>query len=164
MKEVLQMLGGIFRLLVLSAWVLVGCKDDNGDPSPYISMEEYLELYGDEYPGYKTTNSGLVYYIEEEGTGDTPEKGDVVSVHYTGYHLNDGKFDSSYDRGYPLSFTLGEGQVIQGWDEGIALLKKGGKATFFIPSYLGYGKDGGGSISSNEDLKFNVKLVDFDKK
>lgn len=164
MREVKHVLGRVSGWVVLSALVLMmGCKDDDGDPSPYISMEEYLELYGDEYPGYKKTNSGVIYYIEEEGTGDSPEAGDVVRVHYTGYHLNDTKFDSSYDRGYPISFTLGQGQVIEGWDIGIALLKKGGKATLFIPSNLGYGKDGSGSISSNEDLKFDVKLVDFTK-
>lgn len=149
-------------LLVLML-VIYGCKKDDGDPSPYISMQEYLEQNKDRYPDYKTTDSGLVYIIQEQGTGEFPQKGDVVLVHYTGYHMNDKKFDSSYDRGYPFSFALGQGSVIDGWDEGIALLKKGGKATLFIPSHLAYGKDGAGNVKSNEDLKFEVKLTDIKK-
>lgn len=150
-------------ILSLSLILQMGCKDDNGDPSPYISMYEYLEQNADRYSGYVETSSGLIYFIEEEGTGSLPETGDQVKVHYIGYHMNDVEFDSSYERGYPISFYLGQGEVIKGWDEGIALLKKGSKCTFFIPSYLAYGKDGGGNVSSNEDLKFEVKLVDIIK-
>lgn len=149
--------------LLIAVLMVSGCKKDDGDPSPYISMKEYLEQNKDRYPSPKTTESGLVYIIEEQGTGDFAQEGDGVLVHYTGYHMNDKKFDSSYDRGYPFSFVLGKRAVIAGWDEGIALLKKGGKATLFIPSHLAYGKDGGGSVRSNEDLKFEVKLIDIKK-
>jgi len=147
----------VFAFLV----ILIGCKDDDGDPSPHISMEEYLVQNSDKYEGYIETNSGLIYWIEEEGTGDFPETGDLVKVHYTGYHMDDSQFDSSYGNGFPFSLTLGQNQVIMGWEEGILLMKKGAKCTFFIPSDLAYGKDGAGSIASNEDLRFDIKLIDI---
>jgi FKBP-type peptidyl-prolyl cis-trans isomerase len=74
------------------------------------------------------TDSGLEYEIQEEGTGAQPKPGDRVAVHYTGRFPEGRAFDSSLDRGEPLTFTLGRGEVIQGWDEGIALLREGGKA------------------------------------
>jgi peptidylprolyl isomerase len=110
----------------------------------------------------KTTQSGLKYYMLEERGGDKPTAGQTVFVHYTGF-LEDGtKFDSSVERGQPISFPLGQGQVIKGWDEGIALLSKGEKAKFVIPSSLGYGEKGaGGVIPPNATLHFDVELVDF---
>jgi peptidylprolyl isomerase len=108
----------------------------------------------------QTTSSGLEYVILEEGTGKMAETGDLVSVHYTGT-LEDGtKFDSSYDRGEPIQFVLGRGQVIKGWDEGIALLKEGSKAKLVIPPELGYGEGGAGNvIPPNSTLVFEVELV-----
>jgi peptidylprolyl isomerase len=108
-----------------------------------------------------TTVSGLTYIIVAEGSGETPKKGDLVKVHYTG-RLEDGtEFDNSYDRGEPFPFALGMGQVIDGWDEGIALLKVGGKAKLIIPPELGYGANGagGGQIPPNATLFFDVELV-----
>lgn len=107
-----------------------------------------------------TTGSGLQYVILVEGSGAAPVSGDLVQVHYTG-SLEDGtKFDSSYDRGQPFEFALGRGQVIKGWDEGIALLKVGGKARLIIPPELGYGERGaGGVIPPNATLIFEVELV-----
>jgi len=106
------------------------------------------------------TASGLEYIEVEEGTGAQAEAGKTVSVHYTG-KLQDGKvFDSSVSRGEPISFRLGVGQVIKGWDEGIALMKVGGKAQLVIPSALGYGERGaGGVIPPNATLVFDVELV-----
>ena len=96
-----------------------------------------------------------------EGKGTQATSGKTVSVHYTGKLSNGTKFDSSYDRGQPIEFPLGEGRVIPGWDEGIALLKVGGKATFIIPPNLAYGSRGaGGVIPPNATLIFEVELMD----
>jgi len=112
--------------------------------------------------GYEKTASGLFYKIETPGTGATPGQGQNVSVHYKGSLLDGTVFDSSYKRNAPIDFPLGVGQVIKGWDEGIALLSKGAKATFIIPADLGYGSAGaGGVIPPNATLKFEVELVDF---
>lgn len=109
----------------------------------------------------KTTQSGLEYYIIEEGSGAKTERGKTVSVHYHGM-LEDGtKFDSSYERGEPIEFPLGVGQVIPGWDEGISLLNIGSKAKLVIPSHLAYGERGaGGVIPPNATLVFDVEVVE----
>jgi len=99
-----------------------------------------------------------------EGTGDKPQDGVHVEVHYTGTLLDGTKFDSSVDRGEPFKFTLGIGEVIKGWDLGVASMKKGEKAVFTIDSELGYGKRGSGKIPPNATLKFEVELLDFQVK
>ena len=110
--------------------------------------------------GFDHTDSGLRYKIIQKGSGVQAEKGKSVSVHYEGSLDNGQVFDSSYRRKDPITFTLGMGQVIQGWDEGIALLQEGDKARFVIPSYLGYGERGaGGVIPPNATLVFDVELV-----
>jgi len=110
--------------------------------------------------GFDQTDSGLRYKIIQKGSGVQAEKGKSVSVHYEGSLDNGQVFDSSYRRKDPITFTLGIGQVIQGWDEGIALLHEGDKARFVIPSYLGYGERGaGGVIPPNATLVFDVELV-----
>ena len=105
--------------------------------------------------GFEKTESGLRYQIIQKGDGVKAEKGKTVSVHYKG-QLQDGTvFDSSYKRNEPIDFPLGVGQVIQGWDEGVQLLKVGDKARFVIPSDLGYGAQGaGGVIPPNATLIF----------
>lgn len=107
-----------------------------------------------------TTDSGLKYIDEVEGTGAMPEAGQTVFVHYTGT-LEDGtKFDSSRDRNQPFSFRLGAGQVIRGWDEGIASMRVGGQRKLIIPPELGYGARGaGGVIPPNATLIFDVELL-----
>lgn len=111
--------------------------------------------------GFNKTESGLRYQIIQEGNGLKAEKGKTVSIHYKG-QLPDGTvFDSSYKRNQPLDFVLGMGQVIAGWDEGVALLKVGDKARLVIPSDLAYGSEGaGGVISPNATLVFDVELMD----
>jgi FKBP-type peptidyl-prolyl cis-trans isomerase len=107
------------------------------------------------------TTSGLEYIEIEAGSGAQATAGKTVKVHYTG-KFPDGKvFDSSVPRGEPLAFTLGAGRVIKGWDEGIALMKVGGKAQLVIPPELAYGTRGaGGVIPPNATLVFDVELVD----
>jgi peptidyl-prolyl cis-trans isomerase A (cyclophilin A) len=107
------------------------------------------------------TASGLEYVEVTAGTGTQATAGKTVKVHYTG-KFPDGKvFDSSIPRGEPLEFVLGVGKVIKGWDEGIALMKVGGKAHMTIPPHLAYGERGaGGVIPSNATLVFDVELVD----
>ncbi|MEN8172910.1 MAG: FKBP-type peptidyl-prolyl cis-trans isomerase [Chloroflexota bacterium] len=106
------------------------------------------------------TDSGLKYIEEKAGSGTQAQVGNTVSVHYTGKFLNGDVFDSSYNRGQPIEFTLGQGQVIKGWDEGITLMKVGGKAQLTIPPELAYGESGaGGVIPPNATLIFDVELV-----
>ena len=110
--------------------------------------------------GFKITKSGLRYQIINEGSGISPEKNNTVCVHYKGQLIDGTVFDSSYKRNQPIEFKLGVGQVISGWDEGIALLKVGDKARFVIPSYLAYGSQGaGGVIPPNANLIFDVELM-----
>ncbi|MEI7772772.1 MAG: FKBP-type peptidyl-prolyl cis-trans isomerase, partial [Chloroflexales bacterium] len=109
-----------------------------------------------------TTASGLKYIEITPGTGPAPKVGDLVSVHYKGTLENGTVFDSSYDRGQPIKFALGQKMVIPGWDEGIGLMHKGGKAKLIIPPNLGYGAQGaGGVIPPNATLIFEVELVDI---
>ena len=111
--------------------------------------------------GFEKTESGLRYQFIQKGDGKQAESGKTVSVHYEGSLENGKVFDSSYPRKKPIEFKLGIGQVIEGWDEGIALLKVGDKARFVIPSDLGYGPAGaGGVIPPNATLIFDVELMD----
>lgn len=106
------------------------------------------------------SSSGLMYIITEPGSGEQAQAGKTVKVHYTGRLLDGTKFDSSLDRNDPIEFKLGQGMVINGWDEGIALLKVGGKALLIIPSNLAYGSRGaGGVIPPFSPLTFEVELV-----
>jgi FKBP-type peptidyl-prolyl cis-trans isomerase len=93
------------------------------------------------------------------GTGEVAAAGQRVSVHYTGWLTNGKKFDSSVDRGRPFTFTLGAGQVIAGWDQGVAGMQVGGKRKLQIPPSLGYGKRRAGSIPPNSTLIFEVELL-----
>jgi FKBP-type peptidyl-prolyl cis-trans isomerase FkpA len=107
-----------------------------------------------------TTASGLHYEDQVVGTGAEAKAGNSVDVHYTGTLKDGKKFDSSLDRGKPFSFKLGAGQVIKGWDEGVAGMKIGGKRKLVIPSELAYGKRGaGGVIPADAELTFIVELL-----
>lgn len=114
-----------------------------------------------------TKGEGLQYEITKAGSGKTAQVGKRVQVHYTGWLNENGKkgkkFDSSRDRGKPFVFALGQGMVIRGWDEGVEGMKVGEKRTLYIPSALGYGARGAGSvIPPNADLIFDVELLDVE--
>jgi hypothetical protein len=107
-----------------------------------------------------TTNSGLKYLIVTKGNGVHAETNKAVEVHYTGALINGKVFDSSVERGEPIEFTLGIGQVIPGWDEGIALMSVGDKYRLIVPSNLAYGEKGAGNaIPPNSTLIFDVELI-----
>jgi len=106
-----------------------------------------------------TTPSGLQYEDIVVGTGASPQNAGRVTVHYTGKFLDGKKFDSSVDRGQPFTFVIGVGQVIKGWDEGVATMKVGGKRNLIIPAALAYGARGQGPIPPNTDLYFEVELI-----
>lgn len=108
----------------------------------------------------KPTASGLYFVEKVKGKGAKAAKGKTVKVHYTGTLLDGTKFDSSFDRNQPIEFPLGTGQVIPGWDEGIAMMSVGGKAQLIIPSSIGYGENGSGPIGPYSTLLFEVELLE----
>ncbi|MDQ7784499.1 MAG: FKBP-type peptidyl-prolyl cis-trans isomerase [Desulfomonilaceae bacterium] len=108
-----------------------------------------------------TASSGLKVEVIKQGNGPKPQTGQTVSVHYTGTLADGTKFDSSRDRGEPISFKLGMGQVIPGWDQGIASINVGTRAKLTVPPHLGYGAQGAGNvIPPNAVLFFDVELLD----
>mgnify|MGYP000863742705 CR=1 FL=1 len=125
-----------------------------------MAMGEFKAYVQKYFPEAKGTPSGLHYIIEQEGNGKAPNKMQNVDVHYTGM-LTDGTiFDSSYGRNKPITFPLGAGRVIKGWDEGIALLTEGAKAKLIIPYFLAYGEQGRPPvIPAKATLIFEVELV-----
>lgn len=109
------------------------------------------------------TASGLYYVMTTEGNGEKPQPGQMVKVHYTGKLLDGTVFDSSVERGEPISIPIGVGQVIPGWDEGIMMMSKGEKGVLYIPYYLAYGdRQAGEKIAPFSNLVFEVELVDFE--
>ena len=122
--------------------------------------ENELKILKDLSKGFSKTSSGLLYKFEKENNSHKPSNGNKVKVHYKGMLLDGTVFDSSFKRNQPIEFTLGVGQVIKGWDEGISLLGIGDKASFIIPSDLAYGSSGaGGVIPPNATLVFEVELI-----
>jgi FKBP-type peptidyl-prolyl cis-trans isomerase FkpA len=111
-------------------------------------------------PGVKT-DDGLQYWDVRVGNGETAKEGSRVRVHYTGWLTNGKKFDSSVDAGKPFDFTIGNGEVIKGWEEGVAGMRVGGKRQLRIPPALAYGADGtpGGPIPPNATLIFDIHLL-----
>lgn len=131
-----------------------------------MSQEEYRDFMYKEvlkkYPDAKQSVTGLVYIIEKEGEGLKIEKNSPVSLHYLGTFRRDGqKFDSSYDRGQPMDFNFQVQRMIPGFEEGIGMLKKGGKAKLIIPYYQAYGPNGRpGAIPPYSDLIFDIEVID----
>ncbi len=138
------------RLLIIACLVVV--------PS-WASADEKIEP-----AKMKKTDSGLRYQDLKEGKGEKPRTGQTCEMHYTGWLWEDGKkgkkFDSSLDRSQSFEFKLGRGQVIKGWDEGVATMKIGGKRLLLLPPELAYGENGaGGVIPANATLLFEVELL-----
>lgn len=126
-----------------------------------VDRDAYI---ADNYPDAKPTETGLYYIQTKNGKGKTPQTGEKVKVHYTGTLLDGTQFDSSVDKGTPFEFPLGQGRVIPGWDQGIAMMKKGEKGILIVPSSLGYGPRGSGPvIGPYSTLVFEVELVDIIK-
>lgn len=121
-------------------------------------LNAYLEKNG---VVAQPTSTGLYYVKTQDGTGEKPSKGSTVKAHYTGFLLDGTVFDTSIERGEPIEFVLGVGQVIPGWDEGIAMMSKGEKAVLYIPYYLAYGDRDLGVIPPFSNLVFEVELIDF---
>ena len=127
---------------------------------PAITQTINQEIISMDLDQAVATDSGLKYIDIVEGNGESPQKGQKVTVHYTGTLTDGKKFDSSKDRNQPFTFTIGVGQVIKGWDEGVASMKVGGQRTLIIPPELGYGARGaGGVIPPNATLLFDVELL-----
>ncbi len=166
------MMPGGERLLVIPADLALG-EQGGGDipPNATLVMEvELLEVVPPPEPiameevdpgDYEETDSGLQYFDVVVGDGVSPEDGQIVVVHYTGW-LEDGtQFDSSVERGQPFTFPIGQGGVIAGWDEGVATMKVGGKRQLVIPSDLAYGDGGSGPIPPGATLIFDVELLEI---
>ena len=171
----------------LAAIVLAGCGDDNKSssktpaasasavasvkPAPSAAANPTAAGTAQQSDGnapgipvltgpIQTTASGLQYIDEKVGDGASPKATDRVTVNYTGWLTDGKKFDSSVDRGQPFVFTIGRGQVIGGWDQGVATMKVGDKVRLTIPPELGYGARGaGGVIPPNATLIFEVELL-----
>ena len=141
--------------------VAFGCGNSNkSNTSSAPSTSSPMKVNGQP----TTTPSGLQYWDIVVGTGATAAPGSTVKVHYSGFLTTGQKFDSSRDRGEPFSFPLGQGQVIKGWDEGVAGMKVGGQRQLRIPPQLGYGAAGaGGAIPPNATLIFDVELLEVGK-
>ena len=155
----------VYLLFIIG--ILVSCQDGSSKnstvnkediPSTANQADRINQLEGN----MKLTETGLKYKDMVVGDGESPKVGDKVVVHYTG-KLEDGtKFDSSVDRGKPFEFSIGVGQVIKGWDEGVMSMRVGGKRQLVIPSNLGYGESGAGKvIPPNATLIFDVELIEI---
>ncbi len=164
-------------LAVVVATTLVGCtsgeqKPQNaGDTAPVAEAPRTAPTFN-RFPygadsalipidssKIRTLPSGLKYVIIEEGVGNIPQAGQKVIAQYHGILTDGTKFDSSYERGQPFEFSLGQGQVIRGWDEAFAMLKVGAKAIIIVPPDLGYGNRNMGNIPPNSTLIFYVELL-----
>jgi FKBP-type peptidyl-prolyl cis-trans isomerase len=159
MKRLLRMTG-----VVASTLLLTGCGTDSKSDESKNRQNINQTDKGTATMARTKTPSGLEYELMQEGTGVSPQKGQQVKVHYTGWLSNNGvpgnKFDSSVDRGQPFTFVIGVGQVIKGWDEGVMGMKVGEKRRLIIPAKLGYGAQGaGGVIPPNATLIFEVELL-----
>lgn len=127
-----------------------------------IGKRKAVPVSEEQFENATATASGLKYIDLVDGDGDSPASGATAVVHYTGWLLDGTKFDSSVDRGDPFSFRVGMGQVIGGWDEGVATMKVGGKRKLIVPPDLGYGSRGaGGAIPPNATLVFDVELLEI---
>jgi len=152
-------------LAILTATACERRKDDDGQQVTVTNVNPESNVFKPhvlfEMDSSKITKlaSGLQIAVVKEGEGAYPKKGQTVKVNYHGVLLDGTKFDSSFDRGQPFEFKLGQGQVIKGWDEGVEKLKVGSQAVLIIPSELGYGDMGSGSIPPKATLRFDIEVL-----
>lgn len=129
--------------------------------TPELSASDAARIR-ERYPNAHRTSSGLLYVVRTPGTGDTPRFGNEIIAHYDGRLLDGTPFDSSYKNGVPLTFRVGTGAVIKGWDEAFLSMRKGEKRTLIVPPWLAYGSTGRPPrIPPNATLVFEVELIDF---
>jgi FKBP-type peptidyl-prolyl cis-trans isomerase len=150
MKTWKSWIGGIAFL------AMAGCGGGDGDAAVESAQSLAPEV---DLSAMTESASGLFVLDLEVGEGQVAEAGQLVTVHYTGWFLGGEKFDSSVDRGEPYVFPLGGGQVIAGWDEGVAGMRVGGKRRLVIPPEMAYGPEGRPGIPPNSTLVFNVELL-----
>lgn len=144
---------------LIATLTLVACTSSESPTAPQVKTATTVAPASTSNAP-QTTASGLIIETLATGSGPTAKSGDKVSVHYTGWLTNGTKFDSSRDRNEPFSFRLGAGQVIPGWDEGVAGMQPGGKRRLTVPAQLAYGTRGaGGVIPPNAVLIFEVELL-----
>lgn len=149
-------------LLIAVTSIAFSCKSNKNLSGEELEMKNLKNYLKENKITTIPTSSGLYYIETVKGTGEQPKNGSTVVVHYTGKFLDGKVFDSSVDRNEPFEFVLGAGQVIKGWDEGIAYMRKGGKATLIIPSKLGYGsRNIQNVIKPYSTLIFEVELLDI---
>lgn len=150
-----KVIGILLVLLAIGIFIIIYTIYDSNDNSISQNTNQNTNL------NINTDKMELKKDIITEGTGDEVKSGDTVSVHYTGT-LEDGtKFDSSVDRGTPFEFTVGGGQVIQGWDQGLAGMKVGEKSKLTIPAEMGYGSRDMGTIPANSNLIFEIEVLEI---
>jgi FKBP-type peptidyl-prolyl cis-trans isomerase len=148
-NKVLIVIAGIVVIaLIIGGVIVFGSNQDNSSSTNASPA-----------PSAASDNGQLQSTDETVGTGAQAVAGKKVTVNYSGTLTNGTKFDSSYDRNQPFSFTLGAGEVIKGWDQGVAGMKVGGKRKLVIPASLGYGAQANGSIPANSTLVFEVELL-----
>lgn len=148
-------------MLVLVTALALGCQSGPETTSSDSGASGEKKAATTMAGNLETTPSGLQYEDLKVGTGASPQTGQTAVVHYTGTLADGKKFDSSKDRGQPFSFAIGRGQVIKGWDEGVATMKVGGTRKLVIPPDLAYGARGaGGVIPPNATLTFEVELLE----
>lgn len=150
----MKLLSYPMTLLLAFLFLSTACKKEDFHQEDLLEIEQYL---ADNNLTAQSLPSGLHYIIEEAGTGGHPTVEDEVTVHYTGYFSSGEIFDGTSTS--PITFPLSN--VIEGWQQGIPLLQKGGKGMLFIPSKLGYGSNPPPGIPKNAMLIFDVELVDF---
>lgn len=142
-------------ILVLAAPLALHAQREKLPPEDLESVEK-------QWPQAKKTSTGLRYVMLKEGEGEPAKPGDLISVLYRGWILNGKVFDEAQDPAQPFTFRLGRSMVIQGWDQGLQLMKRGGKMLLIVPSELGYGSRGNGpEIPRNATLVFEIDLLEL---
>lgn len=167
---ILLILGLVLAFIAFQARTGIFRLKNSGEPAnKYMRQimqnseltEKDATILRERYDTAHINPSGLRYLERNPGTGNPPKVGDTLVVQYDGYLLDGTKFDSSRDRGKPYSFRLGTGQVIKGWDEAFATMRKGERRTLIVPFWLAYGDEGKGKIPPRATLRFEVELLDI---